>query len=98
MISPVSTVGVFQAPTVAKSSATQPTGGSDFSKVLADMATGTVDALKGGEAAALGGIQGTTSTQDVVSAVMSAEQALQTALAVRDKLVAAYTEISHMAI
>ena len=29
---------------------------------------------------------------------MNAEQALQTALAVRDKLVSAYTEISRMAI
>jgi flagellar hook-basal body complex protein FliE len=36
--------------------------------------------------------------QDVVEAVMSAERSLQTALALRDKSVAAWQEISRMAI
>ena len=50
------------------------------------------------EAAALGGLQGKSSVQEVVQAVMSAEQSLQAALAIRDKVVAAYQEISRMAI
>ena len=43
-------------------------------------------------------IQGKVSVQKVVEAVMSAERTLQTAVAVRDKVVAAYQEVSRMAI
>jgi flagellar hook-basal body complex protein FliE len=88
----------FSAQTVAKTGATGITGGADFSKVLAEVASGTVDTLKAGEAAAINGIGGNQSTQQVVEAVMNAEQALQTAIAVRDKLISAYQEISRMAI
>jgi flagellar hook-basal body complex protein FliE len=99
MISAINSIGaVHGSVPVAKPAAAQTSAASDFTKVLADMAGSTVDALKGGEAAAIGGIQGTRSVQDVVQAVMDAEQALQTAIAVRDKLIAAYTEISRMAI
>jgi flagellar hook-basal body complex protein FliE len=99
MITSVTGVGGMPMATqAAKPTTTAATGGSDFSNMLASMANGTMDALKTGEAAAIGGIQGTQSTQDVVQAVMNAEQALQTALAVRDKLVSAYQEISRMAI
>ena len=71
-------------------------GGNDFGKVLADVAGNTVDALKAGESAAIGGINGTRSVQSVVEAMLNADQALQTAVAVRDKLVSAYQEISRM--
>ena len=43
-------------------------------------------------------MQGKESTRKVVDAVMTAEQALQTAVAIRDKVVSAYLEISRMAI
>ena len=36
--------------------------------------------------------------REVVDAVMSAEQTLQAAVAIRDKIVSAYLEISRMAI
>ena len=42
--------------------------------------------------------QGQASVQQVVEAVMSAEQTLQGAIAIRDKVVAAYLEISRMQI
>jgi flagellar hook-basal body complex protein FliE len=83
---------------VAKTGASGITGGADFSKVLADVASGAVNTLKAGEATAIGGIGGTRSVQQVVDAVMNAEQALQTAIAVRDKLISAYQEISRMQI
>jgi flagellar hook-basal body complex protein FliE len=54
--------------------------------------------IKGGEAAAISGIQGKASTQKVVEAIMSAEQSLQVAISVRDKVVQAYQEIGRMAI
>ena len=66
--------------------------------MLADVAGETMDALKTGEASAIEGINGQRSVQQVVDAVLNAEEALQTAIAVRDKLVGAYQEISRMAI
>ncbi len=71
---------------------------ASFSDMMAQVATTAVDTLKAGEAASISGIQGKASVQQVVEAVMSAEQTLQTAIAIRDKVVAAYQEISRMAI
>ncbi|OYX02747.1 MAG: flagellar hook-basal body protein FliE [Rhizobiales bacterium 32-66-8] len=81
-------------PTAASAAA----GIADFSTVLARMSSDAVDSVKAGEAAAISGIQGKASVQNVVQAIMSAEQTVQTAIAVRDKVVAAYQEISRMAI
>ncbi len=99
MINPISSVGAVggAAPT-AKVGPAAPSGAVDFGKVLADVASSTVDSMKAGESAAVAGITGKQPIQQVVDSVMNAEQALQTALAVRDKLVSAYTEISRMAI
>ena len=69
-----------------------------FSDLMAQMSTSAVDTMKAGEAASIAGIQGKASVQQVVEAVMSAEQTLQTAMAIRDKVVAAYQEIARMAI
>jgi flagellar hook-basal body complex protein FliE len=75
------------------------TGGfQDFGQVLAQMSGNAVNTLKTGEATAIEGLQGNAPVQDVVQAVMSAEQTLQTAIAIRDKVVAAYQEITRMAI
>lgn len=82
----------------AASAGTPPAAGPTFSEVLAEISGGTLQALRQGEAAALAGIQGQASVQQVVQVVMSAEQSLQTAIAIRDKVVAAYQEISRMAI
>ncbi len=81
---------------VTRPSATPAAGGGDFGKVLADVASNTVDSLKAGESAAISGISGARSVQSVVEAMLNADQALQTAVAVRDKLVSAYQEISRM--
>jgi flagellar hook-basal body complex protein FliE len=82
----------------AASPSAVPAAGPSFSEVLAEIAGSGLHALRQGEAAALAGIQGQASVQQVVQAVMSAEQSLQTAIAIRDKVVAAYQEISRMAI
>jgi flagellar hook-basal body complex protein FliE len=54
--------------------------------------------LQAGEAAALAGVQGSLPLQTVVGQVMAAERTLQATLAVRDKAVSAYLEISRMQI
>ncbi|KMO29862.1 flagellar hook-basal body protein FliE [Methylobacterium variabile] len=71
---------------------------ADFGQIMASFATGVRDQVRAGEAASIAGIQGKASAQQVVEAVMSAEQSLQTAVAIRDKVVAAYLELSRMAI
>ena len=71
--------------------------GPDFAAVLAEVAAEGLQTLKTGEATALAGLQGKASVQQVVEAVMSTEQTLQAAIAIRDKVVAAYQEISRMA-
>ena len=50
------------------------------------------------EGASLDGIRGQANTREVVDAVMNAEQSLQTAIAIRDKVVTAYLEIARMQI
>ncbi len=71
---------------------------ADFSSMLAQVTGDAIDKLKGGEATAISGIQGKASIQDVTKSVMDAQQSLQTVVAVRDKVVSAYQEVSRMAI
>jgi flagellar hook-basal body complex protein FliE len=70
----------------------------DFGSMLARMVTDTVDTLKSAEAVSISGIKEKASVQQVVESVLAAEQSLQTALAIRDKAVSAYLEVSRMAI
>jgi flagellar hook-basal body complex protein FliE len=84
-------------PQVAPAGASAIAGG-DFGSALAEVASQAMGSIKAGETAAIQGIGGGMGLQEVVSAIMSAEQSLQTAIAVRDKVVSAYQEISRMAI
>jgi flagellar hook-basal body complex protein FliE len=79
----------------AASSEAQPL---DFGAVLAEAALNAANVLKAGEAASVAGIRGQASVQQVVEAVMAAEQTLQSSIAIRDKVVSAYLEISRMQI
>jgi flagellar hook-basal body complex protein FliE len=72
--------------------------GETFSSVLSTLAGSAIDTLRQGEAAALQGIEGNMPVQQVVDKVLSAERTLQTGLAIRDKLVGAFLEISRMQI
>ena len=69
-----------------------------FAQVMGDMASEMTNSLKLGETKAFEAIQGKATTRDVVDAVMSAEQTLQTAIAIRDKVVTAYLEVARMQI
>lgn len=83
----------------ASAVATQATGtGMSFAQVLGDMAGGMADSLKVSETKSFEAIQGKATTREVVDAVMNAEQALQTAIAIRDKIVTAYLEVARMQI
>ncbi len=84
-------------PTAGVGAATAPTGVS-FGDMLGQAASSAMGAIQGGEAAAIQGIQGGVSPFKVVEAVMNAQRTLQGALAIRDKAVAAFQEVSRMAI
>ncbi len=71
---------------------------NDFAQTLASMATDAIATVKNGEATAIAGMQGKAPLQQAVQAVMQADQALRTVVAVRDKVVGAYQEISRMQI
>jgi flagellar hook-basal body complex protein FliE len=74
------------------------TAGADFAAMLGSLFTNTAGAVRQAETISVAGIKGQASVQQVVEAVMTAEQSLQGALAVRDKVVGAYLEISRMQI
>ena len=57
-----------------------------------------VDSLKTGESMAIQGVQGGAPPVKVAEAVMEAQRSLQSMLAIRDKVVSAWQEVSHMAI
>ncbi len=78
---------------------TQGTGtGQSFASVMSGMASDMVNGLKASEMASIQGIRGEANTREVIDAVMSAEQSLQTAIAIRDKVVSSYLEIARMPI
>ena len=81
-----------QPPAVAENA------GAGFGDILKKLASDAVDSVKAGEAAAIGGVQGQLPTHMVVDMVMSAERDLQTMIALRDKAVNAFQEISRMSI
>ncbi len=72
--------------------------GMNFGEILGNMATDTMNSIKGAESMSFKAIQGKANTREVVDAVLEAQQSLQTALAFRDKVVNAYLEITKMQI
>lgn len=71
---------------------------NDFGSMISQMIAETADALHKAETNSVGAIKGQMPIQDVVESVMAAEQMLQAAIAVRDKVTAAYLELSRMGI
>ena len=82
----------------ASASKVAESAGSNFGDMLTRVAQDGVSALKRSETLSLSALNGQAPTQEVVQAVMAAERSLQTAIAVRDKLVAASQDISRMSI
>jgi len=76
-----------------------PSHGVGFADMLAQMASSAIDNIKGAENLSIRQLSGEDiGIREVVDKVMAAEQSLNTAIAIRDKVVQAYLEISHMQI
>ncbi|HEV7246048.1 MAG TPA: flagellar hook-basal body complex protein FliE [Shinella sp.] len=91
--------GVTETSNPVSAAAAQGTAtGMSFAQVMGDMASDAANSLKLSETKSFEAIQGKASTREVVDAVMNAEQSLQTAIAIRDKVVTAYLEVARMQI
>ena len=73
-------------------------GGTEFGAVLQRAVEGAVEAGHKADAASTQALAGQGSVTDVVLAVSRAELTLQTAVAVRDRVVAAYQDVMRMPI
>jgi flagellar hook-basal body complex protein FliE len=82
-----------------KAAAAAPIAGTSFVDALGDVAGKVVDTLKRSESLSIQALGGAdVNARDIADAVMNAEQSLQAAIAIRDKIVSAYLEVSRMAI
>ncbi|WP_353475662.1 flagellar hook-basal body complex protein FliE (plasmid) [Salipiger sp. H15] len=81
-----------QVPTIAPDRTERPS----FSDMVAKAGADTVQTIREAEAVAQNGLRGNADTQQVVLATLELETTVNTAVAVRDKLVEAYQEIMRM--
>jgi flagellar hook-basal body complex protein FliE len=72
--------------------------GGNFSDFLSGAVKDSISTIRQGEQAATQQVQGKANLVDVVNSVNSAEITLDTVVAVRDKVVAAYQSIMNMPI
>ncbi|MDO6962560.1 flagellar hook-basal body complex protein FliE [Rhizobium alvei] len=72
--------------------------GASFASYIGDLSSKFVDNIKQAETKSIDGMLGKASVREVVESVMAADQTLQTAMAFRDKVVAAYLDIVKMQI
>lgn len=99
MIDPLAPVGAAGASLSTNAPvATADTQGASFEQALGAAFGSAVDTLKTGEALAIQGVQGAAAPMKVVQGVMEAQRSLQSVLAVRDKLVSAWQDLSRMSI
>ncbi len=73
-------------------------GTADFAEALKEAAGKAVQTVQESEKVAIDALQGKADIQQVVDSVMAAERTLSAALAIRNKLVSAWQEISRMQI
>lgn len=84
--------------TASPTGAGQGSAGPDFGGMVETMVTDTATALRGAEHASIRQVAGKGDMIDVVTAIGAAESALNTVVAVRDRMVGAYNDIMRMQI
>ena len=72
--------------------------GTDFGKFLADQLQGVVDSGKKSDQLSLDMVNGKANVVDVVTAISQTQLAMESMVAVRDKVISAYEEIMRMPI
>jgi|GEM_PF-6405552 len=80
-------------PTNHQINSAAPTG---FTEMMTQLASSTINKVEAAEQASIAKMSGAeVPVREIVDKVMAAQQALNTTLAIRDKIVQAYIEISH---
>ena len=100
-LTPGGAAAAYRANMSAPSTAAAATGGGEtasFGEALSRAVQNAVSTSREAEAASARGLMGEGSVTDLVVAVGRAELTLQTAVAVRDRVVAAYQEVMRMPI
>ena len=98
-LTPGGAAAAYRANMSAPSAAAAATGGGEtasFGEALSRAVQNAVSTSREAEAASARGLMGEGSVTDLVVAVGRAELTLQTAVAVRDRVVAAYQEVMRM--
>ena len=102
MASPIITVGFVKpvgiTPGGGAARLKESSEGSSFADMIRGVAKDTISATNRTETESIGALSKSTSMVDVVTAVTNAEVALETAIAVRDRVIAAYQQIIRMPI
>ena len=73
-------------------------GMPSFGEVLNNVLSDTIQQSRTAESQIVSGVQGKTDLVNVVTAISSAETSLQTVMAVRDQVIAAYQQVMSMQI
>ncbi len=73
-------------------------GAQNFGDVLNNVLSDTIHQSRQAESQIVAGVQGNTDLVNVVTAISSAETSLQTVMAVRDQVIAAYQQVMQMQI
>lgn len=98
---PAAPIGPTQAAAAYRAAASAPSGaaeGAGFGATLQRAVAGAVELGRSADAATTQALLGQGSVSDVVLAVSRAELALQTTVAVRDRVVSAYQDVMRMPI
>ncbi len=88
--------GMMPSLGAAETGQAKPAGG--FGQMLTEALQNTVDAARTSEAVSAKAVAGKADVTEVVTAVTNAEVALDTVMAVRDRVISAYQEILRMPI
>ena len=88
----------IQGGAMPTSAPTAPDAGPGFGEMLKGVMGDMTQQTRAAETQMTGAVQGRSNMIDVVTAVSSAEASLETVIAVRDQVIAAYQEIMRMPI
>lgn len=94
-VAPTAAAAAYRA---TQSPIAEPGGDSGFGATMARAVEGAVELGRSADTASTQALLGQGSVSDVVLAVSRAELALQTAVAVRDRVVSAYQDVMRMPI
>lgn len=96
--SPIAAAAAYRASAAPAGPQAPASGGASFGEVLTQAVQDATGTMQAADAASEAAINGTGNVTEVVLAVARAELALQTTVAIRDRVVQAYQDVMRMPI